>query len=101
MGSIRVCFKTDFSYARRASSVITVAILRNLSSRIRFPAGGNRFFCFSKLSDGLWGPLRFFFLGLNWPTIEVEYSRPSDTEVRKQWGCTSTPTHVPLRRAQR
>ena len=40
---------------------------------------------------------RGFFLGLNWPTCEVEYSRPSDTEVRKEWGCTSTPTHMPLR----
>lgn len=43
---------------------------------------------------------RGFFLGLNWPTHEGEYSRPSDTEVRKQWSCTSTPTHMSLQRTQ-
>jgi hypothetical protein len=101
-----VCFKTDFSHVRMASSVITVAMLRNRSSRIQFPDGGNKFFYFSKLSDGLWGAPRHshefqgLFLGLNWSTREVEYSRSSDTEVRKQWSFTSTRTHTPLWRAQ-
>jgi hypothetical protein len=68
--------------------------------------GGNRFSVFLNCQAGSRAPSatpmgsRGFYLGLNLLTREGEYSRPSDTEVRKQWGCTSTPTHMPLRRAQ-
>jgi hypothetical protein len=53
---------------------------------------GKRFFLLPNRPDLLWDPPRYwnFFPRIERPKLEVDYSHPHSTDIRKKWSCTPT-----------